>query len=116
MDLHDLDTEEHRHTVHDRSSRHGPDGSCLVGFFPEHTEDKYPEKGCFQTAKSKHVNLPDHIWRIDGDKEYDQSEHKGAKLAEHAGLSLGYLLLTFFLLVHVNVLYNRRSRRQKQGR
>ena len=115
MNIHNLDTQRHGHAVYHRAADHGPDSAGSVGLLPEHPQNKYPHKGGLQTSEGKHIDLPDHVRRIDGDEEDDQSQYQRAHLAECAGSLLRDLLLTLLLFVHVNVLNDGGCGCQQQG-
>lgn len=62
-----FDFQCHRYAVDDNAAAHSGNSTVLIRLRPEKTENQYPEKGCFQTAESEHINLPDNTRRINCD-------------------------------------------------
>lgn len=111
-----LDFKDHGQTVDDYAAAHGCDSAVFVGLGPEKTENQHPEEGCFQTAKGKHVNLPDNAWRLDGDGINKKAEDNSRAQTVKTNLVIGELFFALALDVHVNVLDNRGGRgKQERG-
>ena len=114
MQVEHLDFEDHSQAVDDYTAAHGCNSAAFVGLGPEKTENQHPEEGCFQTAKGKHVNLPDNAWRFDGDGINQKAENNCRTQAVEANLIIAELFFALALDIHVHVLDDRGGRGKQQ--
>ena len=114
MQVEHLDFKDHGQTVDDYAAAHGSNSAVFVGLGPEKTENQHPEEGCFQTAKGKHVNLPDNAWRLDGDGINKKAEDNSCAQTVETDLIIAELFFALALDVHVNVLDDRGGRGKQQ--
>ena len=109
-----LNLKDHGQAVDDNAAAHGSNSAVFVGLRPEKTENQHPEEGCFQTAKGKHVNLPDNARRFYGDGINKKAEDNSSAQTVEADLIIAELFFALALDVHVNVLDDRGGRGKQQ--
>lgn len=108
--------QRHRGAVSQHAAGHGTNSTGAVGFFPEQAEDQHPEESCFQTAKSEHIDFPDHAGRGNGDKVNAEAQDNGSAHTEKSDCIVADGFALFRALMHVNVFDDCRGGRQQQRR
>lgn len=81
---------------------------------PEQPHDEHPAKSGLKTTEGEHVDLPDDVWRHDGEHEHEQAHRQRHRLAGKGDGALGGRVPAVVAPVQIDVLDDGRGRRDEQ--
>ena len=111
-----VDLQRLRRAVDDGAARHGEHRSHLVGTPPVETEEHDPEERRLQSAEGEHVDEPDEARRRGGEQEDERTDDDGRRHGQEAQTAHRGHAPALHLLVHVDVLDDRRRGDDEQSR